>query len=109
MIFYVIKNILIAGKVDVDIDSGSELHERVKAYARENGIRHPHAYRELIEKGLEADCNSKYPCLLAAFGDSLRQGLPASRTRFAGTTAVPAGSTVSTGRSEIEVFCTVES
>ena len=23
-------------------------------YARENGIRHPRAYRELIEKGLEA-------------------------------------------------------
>jgi hypothetical protein len=44
-------------KVDVDIERGSELHERVKKYARENGIRHPRAYRELIEKGLEADDN----------------------------------------------------
>jgi len=38
-----------------------------------------------------------YPCLLAAFGGSLRQGLPASTTRFADTTAVSAGSAVSTG------------
>jgi len=38
-----------------------------------------------------------YPCLLAAVGGSLRQGLPASKTRFAGTTAVPVGSAVSTG------------
>ena len=56
--FYFTKNITIAVKVDVDIERGSELHERVKAYARENGIRHPRAYRELIEKGLEADGNS---------------------------------------------------
>ena len=38
-----------------------------------------------------------YPCLLAAVGGSLRQGLPGSTTRFAGTTAVPVGSAVSTG------------
>jgi hypothetical protein len=38
-----------------------------------------------------------YPYLLAAFGGSLRQGLPASTTRFAGTGVVPAGSAVSTG------------
>jgi hypothetical protein len=38
-----------------------------------------------------------YPCLLAAVGGSLRQGLPASTTRFADTTAVSAGSAVSTG------------
>ena len=45
-------------KADVDIERGSELHERVKVYARENGIRHPRAYRELIEKGLAVDDNS---------------------------------------------------
>jgi len=38
-----------------------------------------------------------YPCLLAAVGGSLRQGLPGSTTRFAGTTVVPVGSAVSTG------------
>jgi hypothetical protein len=30
------------------------LHEQVKEYARENGLRHPRAYRELIEMGVEA-------------------------------------------------------
>lgn len=38
-----------------------------------------------------------YPCLLAAVGGSLRQGLPGSTTRFAGTTAVSTASAVSTG------------
>jgi hypothetical protein len=38
-----------------------------------------------------------YPCLLAAVGGSLRRGLPASTTRFAGTVVVPAESAVSTG------------
>ena len=32
---------------------------------------------------------SELPCLLAAFGGSLKQGLPASTTRFAGTGVVP--------------------
>jgi len=41
-----------------------------------------------------------YPYLLAAFAGSLRQGLPGSTTRFAGITAVPAGSAVSTGVNE---------
>lgn len=40
---------------EIAIDRGSDLHERVKEYARERGIRHPRAYRELIEKGLEAE------------------------------------------------------
>jgi hypothetical protein len=41
-----------------------------------------------------------YPCLLATFGGSLRQGLPASTTRFAATITVPTGSAVSTGVNE---------
>ena len=41
-------------RTDVDIERNSALHGRVKEYARENGIRHPRAYRELIEMGLEA-------------------------------------------------------
>jgi hypothetical protein len=45
-------------KIDVDIERRSDLHERVKEYARGNGIRRPRAYRELIAKGLEADGNS---------------------------------------------------
>jgi hypothetical protein len=36
------------------MERDGDLHERVKKYARENGLRHPRAYRELIEKGLEA-------------------------------------------------------
>jgi hypothetical protein len=36
------------------MESDGDLHERVQQYARENGIRHPRAYRELIEKGLDA-------------------------------------------------------
>jgi len=39
------------------MERGSDLHERVKEYARDNGIRHPRAYTELIEKGLEASDN----------------------------------------------------
>lgn len=35
------------------MERGSDLHERVKDYARDNGIRHPRAYAELIEKGFE--------------------------------------------------------
>jgi hypothetical protein len=36
------------------MERDGDLHERVKEYARGNGIRHPRAYRELIEMGLEA-------------------------------------------------------
>ena len=41
-------------RTDVDMERDGNLHERVKEYARENGIRHPRAYRELIKKGLDA-------------------------------------------------------
>ena len=41
-------------RTDVDMERDGDLHERVKQYARENGIRHPRAYRKLIEKGLDA-------------------------------------------------------
>ncbi|MGB9951131.1 MULTISPECIES: hypothetical protein [unclassified Haloarcula] len=41
-------------RTDVDMERDGNLHERVKEYVRENGVRHPRAYRELIEKGLEA-------------------------------------------------------
>jgi len=46
--------------------------------------------------------NVNYPCLLTrgVAARSLRQGLPDSTTRFAGTTAVPVGSAVSTGVDE---------
>jgi hypothetical protein len=45
-----------------------------------------------------------YPCLLAAVGASLRQGLPDSTTRFADTTAVSTESAVSTGVNESEAL-----
>ena len=41
-------------RTDLNMERDDDLHERVKEYARENGIRHPRAYRELIEKGLKA-------------------------------------------------------
>lgn len=44
-------------RTEIAIDRGSDLHERVKDYARREGIRHPRAYAELIEQGLEADAS----------------------------------------------------
>ncbi|WP_170082606.1 hypothetical protein [Haloarcula rubripromontorii] len=44
-------------RTEIDIERGSDLHERVKEYARDNGIRHPRAYAELIEEGLDASDN----------------------------------------------------
>lgn len=41
-------------RTEIDIERGGELHERVKEYAREKGVRHPRAYRELIAQGLDA-------------------------------------------------------
>ncbi|MCD2205080.1 hypothetical protein [Halobacterium sp. KA-6] len=41
-------------RVDIAIDRGSDLHERVKEYSRENGLRMDFAYAELIEQGLNA-------------------------------------------------------
>jgi len=42
-------------RVDIAIDRGSDLHERVKQYSRENGLRMDFAYAELIEQGLDAE------------------------------------------------------
>jgi len=41
-------------RVDIAIERGSELHERVKEYSRETGLRMDHAYAALVEKGLDA-------------------------------------------------------
>lgn len=40
-------------RVDIAIERGSNLHERVKEYSRENGLRMDFAYAELIERGLD--------------------------------------------------------
>lgn len=42
-------------RVDIAIGRGSDLHERVKKYSRENGLRMDYAYAELVEKGLNAE------------------------------------------------------
>jgi hypothetical protein len=44
-------------RTEIDIERGSDLHEQVKDYARDNGIRHPRAYAELIEYGLDTSDN----------------------------------------------------
>jgi len=41
-------------RVDIAIERGSDLHEQVKEYSRENGLRMDYAYAELIERGLDA-------------------------------------------------------
>ena len=41
-------------RVDTPIERGSDLHERVKEYSRENGLRMDFAYAELVEQGLDA-------------------------------------------------------
>jgi hypothetical protein len=38
-------------RVDITIERGSDLHEQVKEYSRENGLRMDFAYAELIEHG----------------------------------------------------------
>jgi hypothetical protein len=40
-------------RTEIDIDRGGGLHERVKDYARENNVRMPRAYAELISVGVE--------------------------------------------------------
>lgn len=40
-------------RADVAIEREGDIHEQVKEYARNNGIRHDRAYAELIEIGLE--------------------------------------------------------
>jgi len=42
-------------RVDIEIERGSDLHERVKQYSRENGLRMDYAYAKLVEKGLNAE------------------------------------------------------
>ena len=42
-------------RADFDMVRGGPLHEAVKQYARDNGIRHPRAYSELLRKGLESE------------------------------------------------------
>ena len=38
----------------VDMERNGELHRRAKEYADENGLKHPRAYAELLEAGLDA-------------------------------------------------------
>lgn len=45
-------------RADIDMERGGRLHERVKEYARKNGLRLPRAYADLIEEGLEATDDS---------------------------------------------------
>ncbi len=42
-------------RVDIAIERGSDLHERVKEYSRETGLRMDHAYAKLVEQGLDAE------------------------------------------------------
>ena len=42
-------------RADFDMERGGPLHETVKEYARDNGIRHPRAYAELLRKALESE------------------------------------------------------
>jgi len=42
-------------RVDIAIERESDLHERVKEYSRENGLRMDFAYAELVEHGLNAE------------------------------------------------------
>lgn len=41
-------------RVEIDMERGGDLHERVKEYADENGIRLPRAYAELLEEGVSS-------------------------------------------------------
>lgn len=38
---------------EIDIERGSELHEKVKEYSQEQRVRHSRAYAELIEQAIE--------------------------------------------------------
>ena len=42
-----------AMRLVVDIDRGDEVHQRAKEYADRRGLKHPRAYAELLEVGLE--------------------------------------------------------
>ena len=40
-------------RVEIAMRRDGELHQRVKEYADENGLKHPRAYAELLEVGLD--------------------------------------------------------
>lgn len=40
-------------RADMDMERGGELHEKIKEYARDRGIRHSRAYVELLEFAVE--------------------------------------------------------
>ena len=42
-------------RADFDMERGGPLHEAVKQYARDNGVRHSRAYPELLCKALESE------------------------------------------------------
>jgi len=42
-------------RAEFDMERGGPLHEAVKQYARDNGIRHSRAYPELLRKALESE------------------------------------------------------
>lgn len=42
-------------RADFDMERGGPLHEAVKQYARDHGIRHSRAYPALLQKGLESE------------------------------------------------------
>ncbi|MFC5368604.1 hypothetical protein [Salinirubrum litoreum] len=42
-------------RADFDMERGGPLHEAVKEYARDHGLRHPRAYAELLCKALESE------------------------------------------------------
>lgn len=45
-------------RAEIDIERGGDLHEQVKEYARENGLRQARAYAELLAAGIEAEGSS---------------------------------------------------
>ncbi|WP_312911811.1 hypothetical protein [Natronosalvus caseinilyticus] len=42
-------------RADFNMERGGPLHEAVKQYARDHGIRHSRAYPELLRKALESE------------------------------------------------------
>jgi len=42
-------------RADFNMERGGSLHEAVKQYARDHGLRHSRAYPQLLRKGLESE------------------------------------------------------
>ena len=42
-------------RADFDMERGGPLHEAVKHYARDNGVRHSRAYPDLLRIALESE------------------------------------------------------